>query len=159
VYDKYYVFKVPILLSGVRYMNFLSNELPNLLEQVPLSVRKEMWLQQDGALPHNSNIVKDFLNSQFPEKWMGTNGPILWPPRTPDLAPLDFFLWGYLKDIVYATQPSSLDDLIQRIKNGCKSILSDKLNRVYESIPQRFECCINSRGKQFEHKLKKFVIN
>jgi len=81
----------------VRYLNFLLNELPNLLEQVPLSVRKEMWLQQDGAPPHNSNVVKNFLKSQFPEKWIGTNGPISWPPRSPDLTPLDFFCGGFLK--------------------------------------------------------------
>lgn len=139
----------------MKYLNFLSNELPILLERVPLNLRKEMWIQQDGAPPHNSCIVREFLQRQFPEKWIGTNGPLLWPPRSPDLTPLDFFLWGYLKDKVYATQPTSLDDLIQRIKNACETISSYMLNSVYESIPQRFEYCINNGGKQFEHMLKK----
>jgi hypothetical protein len=60
---------------------------------------------------------------------------------------------------VYATQPTSLDDLIQRIKNACKSVSSNILNNVYESIPQRFEYCINNNGKQFEDLLKNNVIN
>jgi hypothetical protein len=51
-----------MFLTGERYLNFLSNELPILLEQVPLNVREKMWLQQDGAPPHNSRVVKDFLN-------------------------------------------------------------------------------------------------
>lgn len=37
----------------------------------------------------------------FPDWWIGRDGPINWPPRSPDISPLDFFLWGYVKDIVY----------------------------------------------------------
>ncbi|KAJ4434068.1 hypothetical protein ANN_16387 [Periplaneta americana] len=39
----------------------------------------------------------------------------LWPPRSPDLTTPDFFLWGYLKDRVYATRPQTLDDLKHNI--------------------------------------------
>ena len=49
---------------------------------------------QDGAPPHFSFFVTDVLNERFPVAWIGRNGPILWPPRSPDLSPLDFFLWG-----------------------------------------------------------------
>lgn len=134
-------------------MNFLTNELPILLEEVPLNMRKDMWLQQDGAPPHNSCVVREFLDRKFFNKWIGTNGPILWPPRSPDMTPLDFFLWGYLKDIVYATQPNSLNDLIQRIRNACESISTDRIDNVYESIPRRYEYCINNDGQQREHYL------
>jgi hypothetical protein len=34
-------------------------------------------------------------------RWIGRGGSITWPPRSPDLTPLDFFLWGYAKNIVY----------------------------------------------------------
>jgi len=65
-----------------------------------------MWIQQDGAPPHNSCIVREFLQRQFPEKWIGTNGPLLWPPRLPDLTPLAFFYGGTLK--IKCTPPNQL---------------------------------------------------
>ena len=58
---------------------------------------ENMWFQQDGATPltakHNN-----------------------WPPHSPDLNPLDFFLWGYLKDKVYTPKPATLQDLRNRKK-------------------------------------------
>ena len=57
---------------------------------------------QDGAPPHFSCFVTDVLNERFPDAWIGRGGPIPWSPRSPDLSPLDFFLWGYIKNIVYA---------------------------------------------------------
>ena len=56
---------------------------------------------QNGARPHFSCFVTDVLNERFPDAWIGRGGPIPWPPRSPDLSPLDFILWGYIKNIVY----------------------------------------------------------
>jgi len=39
---------------------------------------------------------------RFPDAWIGRGGPIPWPPQSPDLSPLDFFLWGYIKNNGYA---------------------------------------------------------
>jgi len=46
--------------------------------------------------------MTDVLNERFPDAWIGRGGPIPWPPPSPDLSPLDFFLWGYFKNLVYA---------------------------------------------------------
>jgi len=52
---------------------------------------------QDGAPPHFSCFVTDVLNERSPDAWIGRGGPIPWPPRSPDLFPLDFFLSGTLR--------------------------------------------------------------
>ncbi|GFV77669.1 uncharacterized protein TNCV_616891 [Trichonephila clavipes] len=39
-------------------------------------------------------------------------GPVNWPPTSCDLTPLDYFLWGYVKSLVYADKPQTLDHLI-----------------------------------------------
>lgn len=44
------------------------------------------------------NKTADFLNENFPQKWIGTGGPFEWPSRTPNLTPLDYFSLGYVKD-------------------------------------------------------------
>ena len=66
---------------------------------------------QDGAPPHSSCFVTDVLNERFPDAWIGRGGPIPWPPRSPDLSPLDFFLWGYIKNIVYAEKIRNIQHL------------------------------------------------
>jgi hypothetical protein len=45
----------------------------------------DAWLQQDGAPPHFGNIVRQFLNERFPNKWIGRGSFLAWPPRSPDL--------------------------------------------------------------------------
>lgn len=71
--------------------------------------------QQDGATLHYGRNVRNYLDTIFPERWIERRGTIEWPARSPDLTPLDYFLWGYLKDRVYKTKPQNLNDLRRRI--------------------------------------------
>jgi hypothetical protein len=50
----------------------------------------------DGAPAHFSRAVLDVLSNTYHDVWMGRGGPTAWPPRSPDLNPLDFYLWGHL---------------------------------------------------------------
>ena len=50
--------------------------------------------QQDGAPPHYLGEVREYLNTRFPGRWIGRAAPIAWPPRSPNLTPLDFFFMG-----------------------------------------------------------------
>ena len=63
----------------------------------------QVIFQQDGAPSHWGLEVREFFNETFPDRWIGRDGPILWPPRSPDITPWDFFMSGYVKDIVYRT--------------------------------------------------------
>jgi hypothetical protein len=47
--------------------------------------------QLDGAPPHFSRHVLAFMDREFLYCWIGGGGGILWPPRSPDLTPLDCF--------------------------------------------------------------------
>ncbi|CAB0036793.1 unnamed protein product, partial [Trichogramma brassicae] len=53
--------------------------------------------KQDGAAAHYGRNVRNFLDGEFFDRWIGRRGTIEWPARSPDLTPLDFFLWWYLK--------------------------------------------------------------
>ena len=59
--------------------------------------------QQDWAPPLWNMDVRGSLNSTFPNLWIRRDGPICWPPRSLDQTLLNFFLWGYVKDRVFAT--------------------------------------------------------
>lgn len=82
---------------------------PEVLENVPLSLWVGMHFQHDGVAAHFIYNVWDFLTMQFSRRWSGRGGPIAWPPRSPDLTCLDFFLWSYLKSLVYEIVESEQD--------------------------------------------------
>lgn len=143
-------------LTGERYLNFLQNDFPLLLQNIPIAERATMWLQQDGAPPHFSQQVTNYINLIFPRRWIGRNGVILWPARSPDITPLDFFLWGFLKELVYTTQPRDLQDLQNKITAACRTVTPIMIKAACNrNLRKRFEYCISEGGGQFEHILKK----
>ena len=92
---------IPHRLNGEQYPRFLRNDLPNLLEDVPLGQRQQMWFMHDSAPAHFHLIVRRYLNRWYGERWIGRGEP--WPPRSPDLNHLDFCVQGYAKGLVYNT--------------------------------------------------------
>ena len=68
-------------LTGEVYLRFLQEELPQLLEDVPLD-KRSIFFQREGAPPHSSRRVINFLNYRFPGQWIGCCGPHHWPARS-----------------------------------------------------------------------------
>ena len=87
-------------MRGQNYLDFLQNELPKQLEDVPLAARIAVYFQHDEATPHHTRHVMQHLNDAFPNRWIGRGSTINWPPRSPDLTRLDF-LWGLMKSEVH----------------------------------------------------------
>ncbi|GFV57910.1 uncharacterized protein TNCV_1599021 [Trichonephila clavipes] len=72
---------------------------------------------QDGATSHTANPVKAFLIETFGEdRTVSRRCRYPWPPRSLDLTPADFWVWGYLKSRVYPSGPSSLSELKYAIR-------------------------------------------
>jgi hypothetical protein len=82
-----------------------------------------IW-QQDGALPHYGQIVPDFLDDTFSHR-IGRRGTTEWPPRSPDLTPCDFSLWGIIKDRVYSQYPRDINHMKSLIKEEFASLNDD----------------------------------
>ena len=144
---------LPDILNGASYVEFLSENLPEFLEDVPLADRNKIIFQQDGAGPHNARVVTNFLNEQFPDRWMGRYGPIRWPARSPDLNPLDFFLWGHCKEIIYRKLPENVEELNNKLHQAIWNIEEDALERMQENLLRRMRACITMDGGHFEHLL------
>ena len=81
-----------------------------------------MWFQQDGATSHTAHVTIDLLKSKFDERVISRNGPVDWPPRSCDLTPLDFYLWGYVKLLVYASKTTTLEKLRANIKREIAAV-------------------------------------
>ena len=63
-----------------------------------------------------------------------------WPPRSPDLTPMDYWFWGMLKARIYHSfKPQNLDDLKQRIQDEIDKISMDELSRAVGNIRHRID--------------------
>ncbi len=69
----------------------------------------------DGAQTHHASDVRDWFDENFPARWIGRRSAIDWPARSPDLTLGYFFLWEYLKEVVYKSKPRNLSNLKQSI--------------------------------------------
>ena len=74
----------------------------------------DILFQQEGATCHTANVTIDLLRIVFENLITSRNSDVNWPPRSCDLTPFDYFLWGAVKDKCYANQPET----IEALKNG-----------------------------------------
>ncbi|GFS85768.1 putative transposable element [Trichonephila clavipes] len=127
-------------VNGDRYRamitNFFIPELNNHDVQ-------ELWFQQDGA----TYVTQlDLLKDTFGDRLISRFGPVNWPPKSCDLTPLDYFLWGYVKSLVYADKPQMLDHLEDNIRGVIADIRSQMLEKVIENWTSRLDYIRACRG-------------
>ena len=91
-----------------------------------------------------------FLDATFRNRWIGRDGPTLWPPRSPDITPLDFFLWGYVKDKVFSTPVRDITNLKARITDAFAIITEDMLENTWREIDYRLDVLRATKGAHVE---------
>jgi hypothetical protein len=138
-------------VTGENYLEMLKEFFHPIL--IRKRIVRRVIFQQDGAPPHYAKAVRAWLNKHFPGKWIGRRGAIEWAPRSPDLTPCDFFLWGYLKQKVYMTPVKDLNELKQRITDYVHSIEPELLKRVFLNIEKRLDKVKEENGGYIEHLL------
>ncbi|CAM1305628.1 Uncharacterised protein r2_g1547 [Pycnogonum litorale] len=131
-------------MNAERYLTMLQDEI------WPVVNIKDLIFMQDGAPPHFAIVVREWLNLHFPGRWLGRRGPHEWPARSPDLTPCDFFLWGWLKEQVYSTKPTTLEELERRIREVISAIPQEFLGRSVDAIPKRLERLEANAGAHIE---------
>ncbi|GFT25487.1 DUF4817 domain-containing protein [Trichonephila clavipes] len=107
---------------------------------------QELWFQQDGATCHTVRATIDLLKNTFDERLISRFGPMNWPPRSCALTPLDYFLWGCVKSLVYADKPQTLDHLEDSIRRVIVDIRPQMLEKVIENWTSRLDYIRAGRG-------------
>lgn len=138
-------------LNADKYLHMLQEEIfPSLLNK---DGNFPVYFQQDGTPSHFGIHVRQWLDQQFPDAWIGRRGPVEWPPRSPDLTPLDFYLWGHLKAMVYQEKIQNTNHLKERIMNAITSITPAVLIHVLQQWRIRIEMCFQNNGSHVEHSI------
>ncbi|GFT24168.1 transposable element Tc3 transposase [Trichonephila clavipes] len=109
-------------------------------------MNQELWFQQDGATCHTARATIDLLKDTFGDRLISRFGPVNWPPRSCDLTPVDYFLWGYVKSLVYVDKPQTLDPLEDNIRRVIADIRPQMLEKVIENWTSRLDYIRASRG-------------
>ncbi|GFV96969.1 uncharacterized protein TNCV_4351821 [Trichonephila clavipes] len=107
---------------------------------------QELWFQQDGATCHTARATIHLSKDTFGDRLISRFGPVNWPPRSCDLTPLDYFLWGYVKSLVYADKPQTLDHLEDNIRRVIADIRPQMLEKAIENLTSRLDHIRASRG-------------
>lgn len=141
-------------VTSARYLNMIQTFFFTELEQMNLD---DIWFQQDGATAHTARVCMDVLRDRFPGRLISKRGDLNWPARSPDLAPCDFFLWGYLKSIVYNDRPRTLEALKANIQASIQQIPVEMLERVHENFRKRLRQCVECEGRHLGDILFKTV--
>lgn len=142
---------LPETMNSPRFLNFLETDFFDALLELPLAYRTRMILQLDGAPAHFALLVRNHLNANY-SSWIGRGGTIAWPPRSPDLTPLDFFLWGNLKRRVYVNVPNTREELAEKIIQAANELREDRamIQRSTQHVALRATACLQRQGGHFE---------
>ena len=67
-----------------------------------------IWFQQDATTYHTAEATLDVLRPAFEDRFISRKADVVWPPRSSDLTPLDYYFWGAVKDKWYADKPETI---------------------------------------------------
>jgi hypothetical protein len=146
----------PFFIEG----NLNSNSFLGLLqEQIIPQIQNlnvnDVWFQMNGAPPHSTAMITRYLNEIFEKRWIGRFGPTAWPPRSPDLSPNDFFLWGHLKDKIYNNvMINNTDELKDRIRHACNELDPNFIRNCVQGFHNRLAYYLEREGGHFEYLIK-----
>ena len=87
------------------------------------------------------------MDATFPNRLIERDGPTSWPPRSPDITPLDLFLWGgVVKDKVFSTPVPDITNLKARITDAFATITEDMLENTWREIYYRLDVLPATKG-------------
>ena len=139
-------------VNGSSYLEMISNQF--YPEFSALENSSELYLMQDGAPPHWDKTVRDWLNENLPGRWIGRGGSgdsnAPWPPRSPDLTPMDFFFWGFIKQRVYRQNYENFNALKLSIRAAFAEVTPAMITGTLRNFDRRMDLVLERNGGHIE---------
>ena len=105
-----------------------------------------IWFQQDGATCHTAEATHDVLRPVFEDHIISRRADVVWPPRSCDLTPLDYYLWRAVKDKCYAEKPEIINALKDNIREAIGERQLHTIDNVLKNWIVRVGYCMACRG-------------
>jgi transposase len=126
-------------LDAQLYVRILDDEFLGTLEYYGLE-KDEIVFQQDNDPKHTSRIAHEWLENNKVEV-------LKWPAQSPDLNPIEH-LWHRLKRqlAAYEIEPTSIDDLWERVEAEWEKIPPQVCIDLIESMPRCIAAVLKAKG-------------
>lgn len=102
--------------------------------------------QQDGAPAHTSHLVQNWVSDELDMAWTKE----FWPPSSPDLNPLDYYVWGVLERETNKRAHNNTDSLRDAIEEATANMNTVHLVNACQRFRARVEAAIQAEGGWFE---------
>ena len=93
---------------------------------------------------HTAEATLDVLRPVFEDRIISRRADVVWPPRSCNLTPLDYYLLGAVKDKCYADKPETIDDLKDNIREAIGEIQLYTIDNVLKNLSERVGYCMAS---------------
>ena len=112
-----------------------------MLPAIKKLVKRDDWIfVQDSAPSHQSNLVQDFLEKTLKHRFIKC---VVWPPCSPDVNPLDYFLWDLVKTNVYQGRAGQLfisdgesKTKVKAVSKDCATDLKPLRKAIKQFVPR-----------------------
>ena len=109
--------------------------------------RKTSSVASALATCHTAETTLDVLRPVYEDRIISRRADVASPPRSCDLTPLDYYLWGAIKDKCYADKPKTIDALKDNIREAIGEIQLHTIDNVLKNWTDRVGCSsMASRG-------------
>ena len=133
-----------VTVNGDRYRPKLNEFLFTKVAEEDIA---NIWFQQDGATCHTAEATLDVLSPVFEDRIISRRADAVWPPRSYDLTPLDYYLWCAVKGKCDADKPETIDTLKDNIHEGIGEIQLHTIENVLKNwTALKIGYCMASRG-------------
>jgi len=140
-----------VTITGARYREVVTNFTNDLRALLSPRQFQTAWYMQDGAPPHTAHDTITLLKTIFKRRLVALGTDVEWAPHSPDLNPLDFWLWGAAKEAVYRFRPDNLDFLKQRVAEYLRQIPPETFRKVRDNFKIRVRACLRRQGRHIEN--------
>ena len=96
---------------------------------------------------HTAEATIDVLRPVFEDRIVSRRDYVVWPPRSCDLTPLDYYLWDAVKDKCYADKPEIIDALKDNVHQAIGERQLHTIDNVFKNWTYRVGYCMANRGK------------
>ena len=107
-----------VTVNGDRYRAMLNEFLFTKIKEKDIG---NIWFQQDGATCHSVEATLDVLRPVFEDRIISRRADVVWQARSCNLSPLDYYLWGAVKDKCYVDKLETIDALKRNIRHWCNT--------------------------------------
>lgn len=104
---------------------------------------KNWTFQQDGAPCHRESSVVTWLENHVPNFIR----PEHWPPYSPDLNPLDYYLWSRMEQSVNTKRWTSVDALKEKIRDEWGRLDDSEVAGACRAFWSRVQKCVDLKGE------------